>query len=220
MLPLVSTLALHPSQPLKSWAQHVLSMLQPPLLSSKPNSHIQTQHAKPSMAFHGLPVLLQQAAQQLEAMSRWSSQQGQQEEQQMDGKPDDSLQHSDLMSPMSWLTQLTAALQQIRTAGTESANDWESSQQDEVTKLVLVALLDHPELCVQAAAANTCGEAVQAFPLSGISFLPLLMYKLRRSLAEATKGSTYVHLCLCAVAPLLCYAQLVHTLEQATTQAA
>ena len=58
-------------------------------------------------------------------------------------------------------------------------------------KMILVALLDHPQPCVQAAAAEACGEAVHTFPLAGISCLPLLMYKLRRSVANGIQGMAF-----------------------------
>lgn len=221
MLPLVSTLALHPSQRLKAWAQHALSQLQPPTLStdtSRQSQHAQqaqhamsqlqppalstdsisqSQHAQqakhgtPNMAFHGAPALLQQAMHQLQAMNRWSHQQDAPPQHQSHQNGSHLPEQQSVLSPMSWLSALTNAFKQARAAGLESASDGDSSQQDEVMKMILIGLLDHPEPCVQAAAASACGEAVQTFPLAGISFLPLLMYKLRRSSTEGTKHSKF-----------------------------
>ena len=197
MLPLISTLALHPSQRLKSFAQHALCQLQPLQNSDSALKAQHAAHALTAKALHGVPVLLQQAEQKLAAMSRWSSQQQQPEQepqQQAQQQPDDNAEAEttpqQVLPPLDWLSKLTKALQQIRAATAEPAGDWESSQQDEVVKMILIALLDHPEPCVQAAAAEACGEAVQTFPLAGISFLPLLMYKLRRSVADGARGVT------------------------------
>ncbi|KAI4193057.1 MAG: hypothetical protein LQ350_008490, partial [Teloschistes chrysophthalmus] len=140
------------------------------------------------MAFHGVPTLLQQAVHQLEAMNRWcSNKQTQQQQQQAEqGKASIPKEHT-VRSPMTWLAKLTTALQQPTAVSADSASDASNadcSQQNEVMKMILIALLDHPEPCVQAAAADACSEVVQAFPIAGISFLPLLMYKLRRSVAH------------------------------------
>ena len=66
-----------------------------------------------------------------------------------------------------------------------------SHQQDEIMRMILAALLNHPELEVQAAAAEACAEAVVAFPITGISLLPLLMYKLQHSVASAQQGESF-----------------------------
>lgn len=97
---------------------------------------------------------------------------------------------SNLLSLLIWLNNLTDALQQSRAAGAESAHGWESGQQDEVMKMILVALLGHLVPCEQAAAAEACGKAVHTFPLVEICFLPLLMYKLGRSDADEVQGMT------------------------------
>ena len=59
--PLVSTLALHPSQPVKAWAQHVLSLLPPPEAAQNSNTSAQhAQHAMPAAS----PATKSQALQQ------------------------------------------------------------------------------------------------------------------------------------------------------------
>lgn len=57
--------------------------------------------------------------------------------------------------------------------------------------MILTALLDHPDLEVQAEAARSCAKAVAAFPLSGISFLPVLVYKLKQSVSQAQQGTLH-----------------------------
>lgn len=96
-------------------------------------------------------------------------------------------------SPLAWLGRFQAALQALHAADKRSEQGQEgavSHQQDEVMKMILTALLDHPELEVQAAAAEACAEAVVAFPITGISLLPLLMYKLQHSVATAQQGES------------------------------
>lgn len=204
-LPLVAILALHPSQQVKIWAQHVLSLLPPPASTSSSNSL--PQHGKDAAALYGLPVLLQQAERQLDAMHRWSAKHGQ-------GEPDvKNAVAADVLSPLLWLVHFEQGLQQVKAAKHQSKADEGISQpgpgqQDEVIKMILISLLDHPEPSVQAAAADACGAAVQAFPVTGISLLPLLMYKLRRSVAQGgpsmsavlpldvREGSTLVLLCM------------------------
>ena len=197
-LPLMSTLALHPSQPLKAWAGHLLTALRPaPRPGVSPASV--PKGASPSaealfspVAFHGLPCLLQQAFDLLTDMWAWDATAN-------DGKKTNSdtsagsriLCEQMRTSPLTWLGQFRAALHSVKTADRQKSEDSErmmSSQQDEVMRMILTALLDHPQLEVQAAAAAACGEAVQAFPLCGISFLPLLIYKLQSSVAQARHG--------------------------------
>jgi len=94
-------------------------------------------------------------------------------------------------SPLTWLGQFQAALHSEKTADSRKSEDGErmmNSQQDEVLRMILTALLDHPQLEIQAAAAAACGEAAQTFPLCGISFLPLLIYKLQSSVAQTQHG--------------------------------
>ena len=50
--------------------------------------------------------------------------------------------------------------------------------------LALPALLSHPEPAVQVEAARTLCQAVRAVPLLGISFLPLIVYHVQRSVAR------------------------------------
>ncbi len=50
--------------------------------------------------------------------------------------------------------------------------------------LALPALLSHPEPAVQIEAACTLCQAVKAVPLLGISFLPLIVYHVQRSVAR------------------------------------
>ncbi|CAL8472221.1 g11763 [Coccomyxa elongata] len=50
--------------------------------------------------------------------------------------------------------------------------------------LALPALLSHPEPAVQIEAARTLCQAVRAVPLLGISFLPLIVYHVQRSVAR------------------------------------
>ena len=197
-LPLMSTLALHPSQPLKAWAGHLLTALRPaprPIVSpaSIPKGTLPSAEALCSpVAFHGLPCLLQQACKMLTDMWVWDATAN-------DGKKTNGdtsaaptfLSEQMSTSPLTWLGQFRAALHSTKTADSRKSEDGErmmNSQQDEVLRMILTALLDHPQLEVQAAAAAACGEAVQAFPLCGISFLPLLIYKLQSSVAQTQHG--------------------------------
>lgn len=197
-LPLMSTLTLHPSQPLKAWAGRLLTALRPgPHPSISPASV--PKGTSPSaeglfspVAFHGLPCLLQQAFNLLTDMWAWDAT-------AKDGKKtnDDTSEGSSFLreqmrtSPLTWLGQCRAALNSAKTADSQKSEDSESamnSQQDEAMRMILTALLDHRQLEVQAAAAAACGEAVQASPLCGISFLPLLIYKLQSSVAQTQHG--------------------------------
>lgn len=192
-LPLMSSLALHPSQSLKAWAGHLLTALQSdPALTEA----LAPVAALPSpLAFHGLPCLFQQASYLLTDM--WTFSEATEPHNQQidrDSSADFTLLAQNLRpSPLVWLGQFQAALQQIKAADNQTLGDSEAllnGQQDEVMRMILTALLHHPQLEVQAAAAEACGEAVQAFPLSGISFLPLVIYKLQGSVAEAQQGES------------------------------
>ncbi|BDA47327.1 probable protein RST1 at N-terminal half [Coccomyxa sp. Obi] len=56
--------------------------------------------------------------------------------------------------------------------------------------LALPALLSHPEPAVQMEAARTLCQAVKAVPLLGISFLPLIVYHVQRSVAKDKTNMT------------------------------
>lgn len=56
--------------------------------------------------------------------------------------------------------------------------------------LALPALLSHPEPAVQMEAARTLCQAVRAVPLLGISFLPLIVYHVQRSVAKCKSKMT------------------------------
>lgn len=187
----MSSLALHPSQSLKAWAGHLLTALQPNPTLTEASPPVAALPLPP--AFHGLPCLFQQASHLLEEM--WTFSEATEPHNQQTNR-DSSADFTVLVqnprpSPLIWLGQFRAALQQMKAADNQTHGDSEAllnGQQDEVMKMILTALLHLPQLEVQAAAAEACGEAVQAFPLSGISFLPLLLYKLRSSVTEAQQG--------------------------------
>ncbi len=197
-LPLMSTLALHPSQPLKAWAGHLLTALRPaprPIVSpaSIRKGPLPSAEALFSpVAFHGLPCLLQQAFNLLTDMWAWDAIANPGKKTNGDTSAGSRFLPEQMRaSPLTWLGQFRAALQSAKTADSQKSEDSErmmNSQQDEVMRMILTALLDHPQLEVQAAAAAACGEAVQAFPLCGISFLPLLIYKLQSSVAQTQHG--------------------------------
>ncbi len=197
-LPLMSTLALHPSQPLKAWAGHLLTALRPaPHPGISPASI--PKRALPSdeglfspVAFHGLPCLLQQASNLLTNMWAWDATANDGKKTNGDTSAGSNFPPEQIRtSPLTWLGQFRAALHSAKTADSQKSEDSErilNSQQDEVMRMILTALLDHLQLEVQAAAAAACGEAVQAFPLCGISFFPLLIYKLQSSVAQTQHG--------------------------------
>ncbi|KAL0048382.1 hypothetical protein WJX82_001959 [Trebouxia sp. C0006] len=197
-LPLMSTLALHPSQPLKAWAGHLLTALRPaprPGISpaSIPKGTSPSAEALCSpIAFYGLPCLLQQAFNMLTDMWSWDATANDGKKTNGDTSAGSSLLPGQMRaSPLTWLGQFQAALHSEKTADSRKSEDGErmmNSQQDEVLRMILTALLDHPQLEVQAAAAAACGEAAQTFPLCGISFLPLLIYKLQSSVAQTQRG--------------------------------
>lgn len=190
----MSTLALHPSQALKAWAGHVLTALRP----ASGGIHNQSLHAAgddlvPETTFHGLPCLIQQSVHLLTSL--WSTDEEETQQQGALNKHKDMSEraHSQGMklSPLVWLGHFQAALQRITASDSKQSGGGgnpSDGQQDEVMRMILTALLDHPQPEVQAAAAEACGEAVQAFPISGISFLPLLIYKLQSSVDETQRG--------------------------------
>ena len=189
-LPLVSTLALHPSQPLKAWAGHVHAALCPAPDTIRP-AKVSQPAASESAALHGLPCLVQEASNQLDRMWHFDLPTQQQKAAHADdtSKPQtgQGLRHPAVV----WLGRFEKALQNIKAADKEAEQGQEkllSSQQDEVVRMILTALLDHPQLEVQAAAARTIAEAVQALPISGMSLLPLLIYKLQHSVAVTQQG--------------------------------
>ena len=105
-------------------------------------------------------------------------------------------------SPLTWLGRFQKALQTLRDKHSEQAQERVlSSHLDEVMRMILTALLDHPQLEVQAAAAEACAEAVMAFPVSGISLLPLLLHRLQRSVAVAQQGESCMFLLLHTLPP-------------------
>ncbi len=197
-LPLMSTLALHPSQPLKAWAGHLLTALRPaprPSISSAsvPKGALPSDEALfLPVAFHGLPCLLQHAFNLLTDMWAWDATANDGKKTNGDTSAGSRFLHKQMRnSPRTWLGQFRAALHSAKTADSQKSEDGErimNSQQDEVMRMILTALLDHPQLEVQAAAAAACGEAVHAFPLCGVSFLPLLIYKLQSSVAQIQHG--------------------------------
>ena len=197
-LPLMSTLALHPSQPVKAWAGHLLTALRPaprpsisPALIPKETSPSAEALFSP-VAFHGLFCLLQQAFNLLTGMWAWDAIANHGKKTNGDTSAGSRFLPEQMRtSPLTWLGQFRAALHSAKTADSQESEDSErlmNSQQDEVMRMILTALLDHPQLEVQAAAAAACGEAVKAFPLCGISFLPLLIYKLQNSVAQTQHG--------------------------------
>ena len=101
-------------------------------------------------------------------------------------------------SPLAWLGRFRKALQTVRDRrdSEQAQKRVLSSHQDEVMRMMLTALLDHPQLEVQATAAEACAEAVMAFPITGISLLPLLLYKLQRSVVNAQQGESCMLLLL------------------------
>ena len=194
-LPLVSTLALHPSHPLKAWAGHVHKALNP-ALGPQPSYAERTALAPPvlSAPLHGLPCLMQQATSPLTNM--W------QLDQSIHRHPDPDPTDPALsgrgspgvdQSPLAWLGRFQKALQVLQAADRQSEEGQErvlSSQQDEVVRMILTTFLDHPQPEVQAAAAEACAKAVQAFPISGISLLPLLLHRLQQSVAVTHQGES------------------------------
>ena len=197
-LPLMSSLALHPSQSLKAWAGHLLTALQPNPTLTEASPSVAALPSPP--AFHGLPCLFQQASHLLKEL--WTfceATDAHNMQTNIDSSADDAVLAQELRpSPLVWLGQFQAALRQIKAADNQTLGDSEAllnGQQDEVMRMILTALLHHPDMEVQAAAAEACGEAVQAFPLSGMSFLPLVIYKLRSSVAEAQQGESLPPTC-------------------------
>lgn len=201
---MVSTLALHPSQPLKAWAGHVHRALRN--LAPAPAPHpSQPGGAGPGLppfaTVHGFPCLVQQATHLLTDM--WQS--GQPADQQSMpthhlGAAMRGLVNSGIdQAPLTWLGRFHPALQALRVADKQSEQGQDralSSQQNEVMRMILTALLDHPLLEVQAAAAETCADAVLALPIEGISLLPLLLHRLQLSVAVTQQGESLMHACL------------------------
>ena len=189
-LPLVSTLALHTSHPLKAWAGKVHNALGPaPVRGPQPSGADGTALALPvsPAQLHGLPCLMQQATTLLNNM--WHL--GQPTDQNALKTPSSLVNLGVYQSPLAWLGRFRKALQTLHDKQSEQAQERVlSSHQDEVMRMILTALLDHPQLEVQAAAAEACAEAVVAFPVTGISLLPLLLYKLQRSVAVAQHGES------------------------------
>lgn len=107
-----------------------------------------------------------------------------------DGAPSCSANLGVDLSRLAWLGRFRKALQAADKQSEQGQERVVSNYQDEVMRMILTALLDHPELEVQAAAAEACAEAVRAFPITGISLLPLLMYKLQHSMATAQQGKS------------------------------
>ena len=197
-LPLITTLALHPSQPLKAWAGHVLNCLcpAPGRPSKQPLQSADGEDVCFSAIFHGLPCLIQQSSRLLTQLWEFSGSLDNKAEKKKDNTVSASTHAEVISSPLVWLRQFRAALQRVRASDSSKteANDLAlHSQQDEVMRMILTALLDHPQPAVQAAAAAACGEAVQVFPICGISFLPLLMYKLQSSVTHSQHGKPIQH---------------------------
>lgn len=189
-LTLISTLALHPSHPLKAWAGSVHNALGPaPAQGPQPSGPDGTALASPvsPAQLHGLPCLMQQATTMLNSMWHF----GQPTDQSAPKAPSCLVDLGTDQSPLAWLGRFQKALQTLRDKQSEQAQERVlSSHQDEVMRMILTALLDHPQLGVQAAAAEAAAEAVKAFPVTGISLLPLLLYKLQRSVAVAQQGES------------------------------
>ena len=189
-LPLISTLALHPSQALKAWAGNVhkaLSLALSPQPSKADGPALVL--LLPSAQLHGLPCLMQQATMLLNNM--WQLGQPTDQNAPKDRAPSSLVNMGADKSPLVWLGRIQKALQTLRDKQSDQAQDRVlSSHQDEVMRMILTALLDHPQPEVQAAAAEACAEAVMTFPVTGISLLPLLLYKLRRSVAVAQQGES------------------------------
>lgn len=195
-LPLVSTLALHPSQPLKAWAGHVHRALSPaPPAAPQPSQTEGAPLGSPSaVTLHGLPCLMHQATTLLTHMWQWNQ----------SASPHSVTNHhagtakmSQLnlgidQAPMAWLGRFQKALQTLRAAEKPEQGQERrvSDQQNEVMRMILTALLDHPLPEVQAAAAESCADAVLAIPLIGISLLPLLLHKLQLSVAISQQGES------------------------------
>ena len=196
-LPLLSTQALHPSSSLKARAGQVLSYLRPALKGSS-KQPLQASEEEDEWlldrTLYGIPCLIQQSLGLLKDLWQCSSTL----QQQPPKKKSNSQASARAVSqgvgtlPLSWLGQFQTALQKIRATGDSRAEDGSmplSHQQDEVMRMILTALLDHPDSEDQAAAASACAEAVGAFPLCGISFLPLLVFKLQSSVALSQQGT-------------------------------
>ena len=194
-MPLVSTLALHPCQPLKAWARRVLNAL-----TSAPSPAADPQPAgallpKPAtkVALRGTACLAQQASDLLTSMWQYAQVAAQPKEGL--GAPNNpshpGLQHGPSQAPFIWLGRFRKALKKAPGAPLDDETRQGrplSCQQDEVMQMILTALLDHPQPGVQAAAAAACAAAVQTFPITGISLLPLLIYKLQRSVDLSQQG--------------------------------
>ena len=190
-LPLVSTLALHPSQPLKAWAGHVHKALSPGA-GAVPKADGVTLALSSPRTVQSIPCLVQQATVLLS--STWQlcqlTDQHVKSAASNDTPNGQGIQGID-QPPMAWLWRFEAALMRVQASGKDADEGQErclNKRQDEVMRMILTALLDHPLTEVQAAAARVCGEAVQAFPISGISLLPLLIYKLQQSVAITQQG--------------------------------
>lgn len=200
-LPLVTTLALHPSQPLKAWAGHVHRALSPaPAPALQPSQAEGAPPGSPASAtLYGLPCLMHQATTLLAHMWHWGQA----------ASPHSSTNHhagtaemSQLnlgidQAPMAWLGRFQKALQTLCAAEKQPEQGQErrvSDQQNEVVRMILTALLDHPLPEVQAAAAESCADAVLAFPIAGISLLPLLLHRLQLSVAISAQGESCMKL--------------------------
>ena len=195
-LPLISNLALHPSRALKAWAGNVHTTLSP-ALSPQPSKADGTAPALllPCAQLHALPCLAQQATALLNNM--WHSGQPTDQNAPKDCAPSCLVNLGAGQGLLAWLGRFQKALQTLRDTHSEQVQERVlSSHQDEVMRMILTALLDHPQLEVQAAAAEACAEAVMAFPVTGISLLPLLLYKLQRSVALTQQGESLILLLL------------------------
>ena len=198
-LPLISTLSLHPSQPLKAWAGHVHTALSPaPAPAAHPSQADGAPPGSPALAtLHGLPCLMHQATTLLTHMWQLSHSAEQQSAPTHHAATAMSSQVNLGIdqAPLVWLGRFQKALQAFRAADkhSEQGQGQErgmSNQQNEVMRMILTALLDHPLPEVQAAAAESCADAVLAFPIAGISLLPLLLHRLQLSVAVGQQGES------------------------------
>ena len=161
-----------------------------------PWAPFQTTPAVSCAIFQGPPCLIQQSARLLTQLWGFSGSLDNDAKKKKDNSVSASTHAEVISSPLVWLRQFRAALQRVRASDsnkTEANDSALHSQQDEVMRMILTALLDHPQPAVQAAAAAACGEAVQVFPICGISFLPLLMYKLQSSVTHSQHGKPIQH---------------------------
>lgn len=176
LLPAIHALSFSHSPTLKSWASHLLTHLEPPqgALSPVQDPSVNPNSAPDPSSNHA-PSSLPDSANRL-LCTLWCA-----------GGVAGAL------SALGWLRSLSCLLAESRAADLESQGSGISDgaggrRLSPAVVAVLAGLLAHPTPAVRAAAAATCADAAMAFPLLGMTFLPVLVFHARRAIASVSGG--------------------------------